>query len=229
MTQLCGMLSIGLGAICSCITDGISIGHPCCAVHNCPNPLVMKKGVRYCQEHQIQEDHCSVLSCKSKASPGFRTCAKPTYRRLEDYLCLENKAMFQLKRHHERLHAESKTTNHIPTTFVACLQLEQLISDTTSTTPQVSDSLVNSEQFFESLDHILDNGEIECEAEKAVSGNKCHCAQFGRCRTHNEELMVASCGVIIGRATFFGSEAINGVVVSLRISYLPPVSDATPG
>ena len=39
-------------------------------------------------------------------------------------------------------------------------------------------------------------------------------AQFTRRRTNNEELCVACCGVILGRATFYGSEALNGIRVS---------------
>ena len=38
-------------------------------------------------------------------------------------------------------------------------------------------------------------------------------AQFGRKRTHNEQIMVAPCGMIIARATFFGAEAVSTVVV----------------
>ena len=56
-------------------------------------------------------------------------------------------------------------------------------------------------------------GEVECE-EKSPEGNTRVKALLGRRHTHNEELCVASCGVVLGRATFFGSEAINGVLVS---------------
>ena len=33
-------------------------------------------------------------------------------------------------------------------------------------------------------------------------------AQFGRWRTHNEQILVAPCGMIIARETFYGAEAI---------------------
>jgi hypothetical protein len=49
---------------------------------------------------------------------------------------------------------------------------------------------------------------------KPESGNRQVKVCFGRRWTHNEELCVASCGVILGRATFLGSEAPNGVRVS---------------
>ncbi|KAH9965569.1 hypothetical protein BGW80DRAFT_1254963 [Lactifluus volemus] len=47
--------------------------------------------------------------------------------------------------------------------------------------------------------------------DESEMGNYTVKARFGRKRTHNEELCVASCGVILGRAAFFGSEGPNGV------------------
>jgi hypothetical protein len=38
-------------------------------------------------------------------------------------------------------------------------------------------------------------------------------AQFGRRRTHNEELIVAPCGIILARQTFYGAEGVNSVAV----------------
>lgn len=38
-------------------------------------------------------------------------------------------------------------------------------------------------------------------------------ARFGRKRTHNEELCVTTCGIILGRATFYGSESPSGIIV----------------
>ena len=49
---------------------------------------------------------------------------------------------------------------------------------------------------------------------KPESGNKSIKARFGCRRTHNEQLRVASCGTILGRATCYGLEASNGVHVS---------------
>jgi hypothetical protein len=54
---------------------------------------------------------------------------------------------------------------------------------------------------------------------KDDGGNQKLKARFGRRRTHNEELCVASCGVILGRATFYGSEAPNGVRVSALLFF----------
>ena len=53
---------------------------------------------------------------------------------------------------------------------------------------------------------------VKCTG-KDKDGNVKRRARFGRRWTHNEQLVVSSCGVIIARATFFGSEAPNGVKV----------------
>ncbi|KAF8588914.1 hypothetical protein K439DRAFT_1613137 [Ramaria rubella] len=52
---------------------------------------------------------------------------------------------------------------------------------------------------------------------KPPTGNRAVCACFGWKRTHIEELCVASCGMILGQGTFYGSEGPNGV------RYLSPV------
>ncbi|KAI0321281.1 hypothetical protein OF83DRAFT_1168620 [Amylostereum chailletii] len=63
----------------------------------------------------------------------------------------------------------------------------------------------------------------EC-ATKPDSGNSRPRARFGRRRTHNEQLVVAPCGVMLARATFFGSEAINGAREFLHVVYPTPRS-----
>ena len=40
-------------------------------------------------------------------------------------------------------------------------------------------------------------------------------AQFGRKHTHNEQIMVTPCGMILTRSTFFGAEAISTVVICI--------------
>lgn len=48
---------------------------------------------------------------------------------------------------------------------------------------------------------------------KSAAGNRTVKAYFGRRRTHNEQLIVRTCGVVLSRATMYGSEAISGVHV----------------
>lgn len=67
---------------------------------------------------------------------------------------------------------------------------------------------------------IKPSGEVVAEEkspeicpDKPDAGNRRIRAQFGRKRTHNEQVIVAPCGVIIARATFFGAEALKTVAV----------------
>lgn len=63
---------------------------------------------------------------------------------------------------------------------------------------------------------LLDLSGDLCDG-KPETGNQKLRAQFGCKRSHNEELCVASCGVIFARQRFYGSEAPNGV----RVCNLP--------
>lgn len=61
--------------------------------------------------------------------------------------------------------------------------------------------------------------EIECEG-KSEGGNRQLHAIFGCRRTHNEQLILCSCGIILSRTTLYGSEAVSAVYVSLSIMAL---------
>ena len=72
------------------------------------------------------------------------------------------------------------------------------------------------------LDDVVDD-EVEQDIEIAVaiqddawhasSEQKQLWAQFGCWRMHNEELMVAPCGIILAQQTFYGAEGVGSVVV----------------
>lgn len=67
--------------------------------------------------------------------------------------------------------------------------------------------------------HDSDSGDdeaLECDG-KHEGGNRRLRAYFGRRRTHNEQLIMRPCGVILSRATFFGSEAISAVHVREQV------------
>lgn len=68
------------------------------------------------------------------------------------------------------------------------------------------------------------DAEGECPS-KPDEGNTRPRARLGRRRTHNEQLVVSTCGVILGRATMFGSEGLNGVRVSLQQYSLLQISN----
>ncbi len=69
-----------------------------------------------------------------------------------------------------------------------------------------TDSLVSS------LEPSSLNETDECEG-KSANGSKKVKAIFGPRRTHTQFLVMRPCGIILSRATMFGSEAVSGVNV----------------
>ena len=142
---------------------------------------------QFCLTHANQDFLCVVTTCSEHAEEGHWTCSLKEHCELENYNSEKNKAMFQLKECLARLRTS---------------QLHESI-------PEAGDDIGQDEEVLVDNDGICD--------EKLEEGNQTLCVRFGRKHTHNEELCVSSCGVILGRATFYGSEAPNGIVVSQRL------------
>lgn len=62
---------------------------------------------------------------------------------------------------------------------------------------------------------IIEAIETLDSSQKTINKSPKLFARFGRRRTHNEQLIVRPCGIIVSRATFFGSEAVSAVKVSI--------------
>ncbi|KAJ7653859.1 hypothetical protein B0H17DRAFT_1100358, partial [Mycena rosella] len=197
----------------STVTDGIETGCPCCAVHDCLEPLPTVKH-RYCDLHRHLNRQCVITDCKHDSDDGFRTCSIPDHRALESYHYLQGKAMFQLKRRLERLHV-SQTHDSLSAGSNAAPRARMTNEIDGVLLPDLVVAEAGTDGDLEGLGADEDE-DVEIDANgicdgKPETGNKSVRARFGRRRTHNEELRVASCGVILGRATFYGSEAPNGV------------------
>lgn len=69
----------------------------------------------------------------------------------------------------------------------------------------------------DSLGQRMDFGDDDMDdidVGKSDAGNYQPKARFDRRKTHNEQLVVACCGIILARGTMFGAESISGVKVS---------------
>lgn len=129
---------------------------------------------------------CAIIGCNNRAIIKHSTCADVNHRKLETRGVEAHTAMFQLRRRLERLKIYHPGDE--------------------DTTDEVDGS------------DVLEAGEVveiaaEGHPDKPEGGNQRIRARFGRRRTHNEQLCVATCGVIFGRATMYGSEGVNGVRV----------------
>ncbi|KAJ7508142.1 hypothetical protein B0H11DRAFT_1704742 [Mycena galericulata] len=79
-------------------------------------------------------------------------------------------------------------------------------------------------------DSISSNGPVEVEDTdcdgKPEGGNRRLRAIFGGRWTHNEQLIMRTCGVILSRATLFGSEAVSAVNTFAKATF--PTPESTP-
>ncbi|KAF8588323.1 hypothetical protein K439DRAFT_1276670, partial [Ramaria rubella] len=78
------------------VTDGMSLGHPCCAVHDCKEALPMSKH-HFCERHLSCMTICAVEVCSAVAESGFCTCSEPSHRAAETRYKEHGTAMFQLQ------------------------------------------------------------------------------------------------------------------------------------
>ncbi|KAG6906415.1 hypothetical protein DXG01_014052 [Tephrocybe rancida] len=153
------------------LCDGNSIGHRCCRVHDCQEPLPTTSH-RFCVKHTLEVGwQCSVKDCTTASSKEHWTCELPEHRAKETQYFEQGKALFQLQ---------------------ARLRRAGMVSDT------------------DALSTVLDVEEDSRCDGKSPTGNQLR-ALFNQGRTHNGQLIVRPCGVVISRATFFGSEAVSSV------------------
>lgn len=131
--------------VSAAVTDGVTLGHPCCSEHECKIPLHTVKE-EFCPVHAVLNLQCCIKGCQDARESGFCTCMLPAHRRQE-----ADRASLKRRRPAKIYKRQEKEPN-----------------------------------------------------SKGV---------FSRKWTHNEQLMVRPCGIIVGRATFFSSESMSGVKV----------------
>ncbi|KAG2099283.1 uncharacterized protein F5147DRAFT_582715 [Suillus discolor] len=174
------------------VVDGVTVGHPCCAVYNCHTPL-SNNHHHFCHLHSGQNDKCVIIGCDLPIVRGRRTCSTLEHRQVEDTHELRGQSRFQLQ---ERL-ARARTT----------------IATNTSLTDDPPDE--EEYEFNENTRRALP----ATSSSQDRPGRKKFRAVFGRRRTHNEQLIVAPCGMIIARRTFFGAEGVASVKQFIKEVY----------
>ena len=78
------------------VIDGITIGHLCCGVHGCKQPLASNQN-RFCSIHTTQDQICSIVGCTSPVSSGRQVCSDLTHISMEDLYHLHGQSHFQLQ------------------------------------------------------------------------------------------------------------------------------------
>jgi len=126
---------------------------------------------------------CSVVGCDSLVATGSRMCSEPAHQEVEQIHRERGQARFQLK---ERL--QHALVAH-PNDAIA----EETSADAADVEGEVEDFEIGGSERNGKKERIR--------------------AQLGRQRTHNEQIIVAPCGIIITRETFYGAEGVGSVIV----------------
>jgi len=209
------------------VMDGLTIGHPCCSSFACTIPLGSNRH-RFCPTYTHLHLQCAVVGCdeavvqntvtvdEKVVTTRMKTCPDPIHQEMERLNSEQSKANFQLSQKLMR----QKVTH--PNDALADKKVADLVD------------LEDAEEWFEvdledrrvrmfTLNDPGATGELDASVpshqdpcpSKPETGNRKLKAQFGRRRTHNEQVIVRPCGIICSRATFFGAEAVSNALVGL--------------
>lgn len=198
----------------ACVTDGITMGFWTCSASelqlktldpnstatHCEQPLD-KVNHRYCPAHHLSLGNmCPAQPCVAPIEPGHKTCANPEHRDAHDKFKERNTSMFGLPRRFNR-----------PNTH---LQMDPsvLLSAETGEVALSEEELLYAEVQEREHEGARDGGTSKPPKKVLIS----------RCRSHNEQLMVAPCGMILARKTFYKSESVTKVKVSYRNDMILP-------
>lgn len=174
------------------VTDGVTVGHQCCGIHNCHEPLANNHD-RFYPDHLLTHlCICAIVNCERSVTPSTRTCDDPTHQAIEKAYTQCSQAHFQLQEHLQRAYVAVPTNSDTSDVMIADLE--------------ANDPL---EEEFE-VPVVVGEGSVE--TAKQTKPRKL-CAKFGRNYTHNEQLIIAPCGMILARETFYGAEGVTSVVV----------------
>jgi hypothetical protein len=185
-------------AVSVVVMDGITIGHPRCALDGCKLPLATARD-RYCSEHRCYGNICVIQDCGQNVVANKLTCQNPLHQAVEHLREMRGQSRFQLQ---ERL--QRARVAH-PNDAIA----EERGLD------EIADEEDVEQVFLVDGKETLKTGSSEPETTNfpQLQVKKRLRAQFGRKRTHNEQVIVAPCGMILARETFYGAEAISSCVV----------------
>jgi hypothetical protein len=179
------LCTLHLDRITAGVTDGIETVGHTCCSVHDCKISLTSPRDRFCPAHDDMKHQCCINKCFNRAEDGYLTCGEPLHRSFQKHRDDQRTAMFQLRRRLERAGA-----TEVPAAGCRARSINQ--------------NSVEDVDPSESQQPLDDNS-----TEEKVKG------RMSRRWTHNEQLFVRCCGVILSRATFFGSEGVSGVKVSI--------------
>ncbi|KAF8168383.1 hypothetical protein B0H34DRAFT_779734 [Crassisporium funariophilum] len=173
-------------------------------VSNC-KILIRNNHDCFCPAYSHMRGICAIVNCSlpvASEPPGKKTCSLPKHEAIEKVHNSRGQACFQLKERQCRAQV-AHPCDALP---VEVTDISELVKD----------------------GDVMDDFEFNCKGlpipvlDSAPTAKKTLRAQFGRKQTHNEQLFVAPCGMIIARETFYHAEAIYSVIEMIKRVYRIP-------
>ena len=146
---------------------------------------------KFCPDHQHLTSQCLIKGCERPTESGYITCSDSLHRAKEQERNEKSRsAYYDLSR---RLNKDNTPRTHVP---------------------RHKDNADSSAQNTTHLDDLpqLETAEPAQQAASTTKEKRLT-LQTSRNWTHNEQLFVLSCGVIVARSTFFFSEGVASVKV----------------
>lgn len=200
------------------VTDGVTVGRPCCAVARCKNALESNRH-RFCAaEHRHLESVCAVDGCSQPVMPvgadgkTHKSCDDPVHLRMEA-ANVESSRSGKSRTQRQRLAKlnDSVTTHNVPPPIVTYAEEDVPLQDVEE---WYEYDKASGAVRFRQAPTTTSTGVLDvdgCSAKDIPSKIK---ATFRRQRTNNEQLIVRPCGIISGRGTMYHHEAVSNVLVS---------------
>ena len=209
------------------VMDGITLGRPTCCEPGCKQSLVSTKD-RFCAFHQLEgkNEVCCIVGCTNVSRSNHMTCDIPEHVQVEVTHLERTKAAFQFQKRMERSRvAHPKSAEPLDVDPGELLAIDDALEETytmvgNGAVPSAPDSTTQA-QAAEASAQLAPTQPPSIPAPATPSAKKIR-AVFGRKRTHNEQIIVTPCGIVVARETFYNAEAIPSIAV--RAGEFPPTS-----
>ncbi|KAG1823236.1 hypothetical protein EV424DRAFT_1538567 [Suillus variegatus] len=208
------------------VTDGVTLGRPCCTVARCKNALESNRH-RFCAaEHRHLESVCAVDGCSQPVmlvgadGKTHKSCNDLVHLRMEA-ANVESSCSGKSRTQRQRLAKlnDSVMMHNVPPPIVTYAEEDVPLQDVEEwyEYDKVSGAVHFRQAPTTTFTGVLDvNG---CSAKDIPSKIK---ATFRCQHTNNEQLIVRPCGIISGRGTMYHHEAVSNVLIMVKKMFSLP-------
>lgn len=225
------------------VIDGKSMGHYCCGVFHCHEPLPNQTKRKFCEKHIAAEALCAGTGvkrsggCSERAEAGYKTCA--AHRSIESARQIRSEERFKARRREEKRNRKHGTQQYNDDTQYRRgtehadhqeLDTDTEDDDAESEAEMAAESDSNSEaetapsmegpgtaastgSTVVPLQSVLLNTRPRCRKVQGQRAASPLTGRWSRRRTHNEQVFVRPCGIITFRRTLYDSEGPGAVYV----------------